>query len=96
MFDAFRRWGYLEADLDPLGQFKPAPNAELRASGHTEPNPAVWQALLNLAKAGRFRGRCVPCFFGSSETSYGIHRKAADGEHGLNAAAKSYGRKSPR
>ena len=22
-FDLFRRWGYLEADLDPLGFFKP-------------------------------------------------------------------------
>jgi hypothetical protein len=38
--------------------------AELRAAGVTEPNPGVWQALLNLAQAGRFRGRSVPCFFG--------------------------------
>ncbi|HKE35379.1 MAG TPA: hypothetical protein VKB66_09240, partial [Candidatus Acidoferrum sp.] len=22
-FDAFRRWGYLEANLDPLGAFQP-------------------------------------------------------------------------
>ena len=27
VFDAFRRWGYLEADLDPLGFFHPAGSA---------------------------------------------------------------------
>jgi hypothetical protein len=54
--------------------------AELRASGHTKPNPAVWQALLSLAKQGKFRGRTVPCFFDSSETEYGLHRKANDGQ----------------
>jgi len=57
--------------------------AELRAAGHTEPNPALWKALLNLAKQGKFRGRTVPCFFGSSETDYGIHRKASDGPHAV-------------
>jgi 2-oxoglutarate dehydrogenase E1 component len=29
VFDAFRRWGYYEADLDPLGDFKPQPVPEL-------------------------------------------------------------------
>ena len=29
MFDAYRRWGYLEADLDPLGFLRPAPHSEL-------------------------------------------------------------------
>ena len=57
--------------------------AELRAGGHRDPNTAVWQALLNLARQGRFRGRTVPCFFGSSETEYGIHRKASDGEYAV-------------
>jgi hypothetical protein len=57
--------------------------AELRAKGHKEPNPAVWKALLSLARKGKFRGRTVPCFFGSSETDFGIHRKAADGECGV-------------
>jgi len=56
---------------------------ELRAAGHTEPNSALWKALLNLAKQGKFRGHTVPCFFGSSETDYGIHRKASEGEHGV-------------
>jgi 2-oxoglutarate dehydrogenase E1 component len=33
IFDAFRRWGYLEADLDPLGFFRPAPVLELQIEG---------------------------------------------------------------
>ena len=33
VFDAFRRWGYLQADLDPLGLFRPQPVPELRLSG---------------------------------------------------------------
>jgi len=57
--------------------------AELRASGHGEPNPAIWKALLNLAKEGEFRGRTIPCFFNSSESNYGMHRKASDGEYAV-------------
>ncbi len=30
VFDAFRRWGYLEADLDPLGFLHPEPHSELQ------------------------------------------------------------------
>jgi len=33
VFDAFRRWGYLEAELDPLGFFRPQPRPELALSG---------------------------------------------------------------
>ena len=44
--------------------------AELRAVGHQAPNPAMWTALLNLAKQGKFRGRTVPCFFDSSENQH--------------------------
>jgi hypothetical protein len=55
----------------------------LRATGHTKPNPAAWKALLNLARQGKFRGRTVPCFFGSSETDYGIHQKDAGGKHAV-------------
>ncbi len=33
ILDAFRRWGYLQADLDPLGRLRPAPSAELDAAG---------------------------------------------------------------
>ncbi|HET7206405.1 MAG TPA: 2-oxoglutarate dehydrogenase E1 component [Terriglobales bacterium] len=35
IFDLFRRWGYLEADLDPLGFLKPVPHPELQISGRT-------------------------------------------------------------
>jgi len=33
VFDAFRRWGYLEANLDPLGFLKPQPHPELAIQG---------------------------------------------------------------
>jgi len=29
VFDAYRRWGYLEADLDPLGFIRPVPHSDL-------------------------------------------------------------------
>src|SRR5260370_38323309 len=31
IFDAFRRWGYLEATLDPLGVFEPLKHPDLDA-----------------------------------------------------------------
>ncbi|MCX7824916.1 MAG: hypothetical protein N2689_05100 [Verrucomicrobiae bacterium] len=52
----------------------------LRSAGRKEPNPAMWRALLNLAKQGKFRSRTVPCFFEASETKFGLHRKAVDGD----------------
>src|SRR5436309_6133197 len=33
VFDAFRRWGYLEADLDPLGFLRPESRPELQIDG---------------------------------------------------------------
>src|SRR3954465_7868229 len=33
IWDAFRRWGYLEANLDPLGTLSPLEVPELRLSG---------------------------------------------------------------
>src|ERR1700683_2140751 len=30
VFSAFRQWGYLEGDLDPLGFLKPRPTVELQ------------------------------------------------------------------
>ncbi|HTQ54322.1 MAG TPA: thiamine pyrophosphate-dependent enzyme, partial [Bryobacteraceae bacterium] len=33
IFDAFRQWGYLEADLDPLGFLRVEPRPELRLDG---------------------------------------------------------------
>ena len=35
---------------------------ELRRAGVTDANPNVWQALLNLARQGKFHGRTVPVF----------------------------------
>lgn len=35
IFDEFRRWGYLEAELDPLGDFKPEAVPELQMGGET-------------------------------------------------------------
>ncbi len=33
VFEAFQRWGYLEADLDPLGFLRPQQRPELNLSG---------------------------------------------------------------
>ena len=33
VFELFRRWGYLQADLDPLGHFKPIEHPELKIAG---------------------------------------------------------------
>jgi 2-oxoglutarate dehydrogenase E1 component len=33
VFDAFRHWGYLEADLDPLGFLQPVPHPDLQIEG---------------------------------------------------------------
>src|SRR5271166_5776092 len=35
VMDAFRRWGYLQANLDPLGHFAPLPHPELDVAGET-------------------------------------------------------------
>src|SRR5947208_3297467 len=36
VFDAFRQWGYLEADLDPLGFLPQSPHPELQIAGELE------------------------------------------------------------
>src|SRR4029077_19551504 len=33
VFDAYRHWGYLEADLDPLGFLRPQPQPDLQIEG---------------------------------------------------------------
>ncbi len=33
VLESFRRWGYLQADLDPLGRLPPLPHPELEAAG---------------------------------------------------------------
>jgi hypothetical protein len=54
--------------------------AELRQSPSFGINPNVWAALLNLAKAGRFRGRTVPCFTNGNR---GCRLMAGDGTYGV-------------
>jgi hypothetical protein len=56
---------------------------ELREAGPLKINDAVWKALLNLAKQGKFNGRVLSSFYESSETNYGIFRKAEDGEYAV-------------
>ena len=56
---------------------------ELREAGPLKINSAVWEALLNLAKQGKFNGRVLPSFYESSETDYGIFKKASEGEYGV-------------
>jgi hypothetical protein len=57
--------------------------AELRQAGVTAVNPNVWTALLNLAGAGRFRRRTVPCFIQPDESSSGARLMAGEGPCGV-------------
>ena len=57
--------------------------AELRKSGPLHINQAAFDALLNLAKEGKFRSRVIPIFYESSETEFGIFQRAADGKFGV-------------
>jgi hypothetical protein len=57
--------------------------AELKSSGPLHFNKAVFEALLNLAKEGKFRGRVIPVFYESNETEFGIFRKATDEKYGV-------------
>ena len=57
--------------------------AELKSSGPLHINQAVFEALLNLSKEEKFRSRVLPVFYESSETEYGIFRRAADGKYGV-------------
>ncbi len=54
--------------------------AELRERGITDLNPNVWQALLNLARRGKFRGPTVPCFVHGREQ---VRLMAADGKYAV-------------
>ena len=57
--------------------------AELKVTGPLHLNQAVFDALLNLGKEGKFRGRVLPIFYESSETEYGIFMRAAEGRFGV-------------
>jgi hypothetical protein len=56
---------------------------ELHEAGIHDPNPGVWKALLNLASAGRFRCRTVPCFFGGEVPAAEAHLMASAGGCGV-------------
>jgi hypothetical protein len=57
--------------------------AELKAAGPLHINNAAFEALLNLAEKGKFRGRVLPVFYESSETEFGIFRKKTNGKFGI-------------
>ena len=42
VLDAFRRWGYLEADLDPLGSLHPRPHPDLIETGEAAARARAW------------------------------------------------------
>jgi hypothetical protein len=54
--------------------------AELRGQGITNLSPNCWEALLNLARRGRFRGRTVPCFVHGPRE---VRLMAGDGRFGV-------------
>ena len=56
---------------------------ELRQEGVTEPNPNLWQALLNLAQKGRFRRPTVPVFIGNGGDQCAARLLAGEGDHGV-------------
>jgi len=56
---------------------------ELKKSGPLHFNPAVFEALLNLVKEGKFRGRVLPVFYESSESNFGVFRKTNDRKYGI-------------
>lgn len=57
--------------------------AELKEQGPLKISQPAFDALLNLAKNNRFRSRVLPIFYESSETDYGIFRRAAEGKYGV-------------
>jgi hypothetical protein len=56
---------------------------ELNSGDQSDPNPNVGQALLNLAKKGKFRERTVPCFFGGALEHGTARCMASEGVYGV-------------
>jgi hypothetical protein len=56
---------------------------QLKSGSQTDPNPNVGQALLNLAKKGKFRGRTLPCFFGGALENGAARRMAGEDAYGV-------------
>jgi len=57
--------------------------AEMREEGPLKFNPAVYEALLDLARQDRFKTPVVPIFYESSETDFEIILKASDGKYAV-------------
>ena len=57
--------------------------AEFRQQGPLKFNPAVYEALLEVTRQGKFRTSVISIFYESSETDYKIMQKAADGEYAV-------------
>ena len=57
--------------------------AELKQQGPLHISQNAFDALLNLAKDQKFRGRVIPVFYESSEKDYGVFRRAAEGKYGV-------------
>jgi hypothetical protein len=57
--------------------------AELKNAGPLHINQAAFEALLNLAREGKFRSRVLPVFYESSETDFGIFKRAASDKFGV-------------
>ena len=56
---------------------------ELKEAGPLHINDNAFEALLVLAREGRFRSRVLPVFYEASETEFNIYRRAADGKYGV-------------
>src|SRR5260370_27715435 len=49
VFNAFRQWGYLEGDLDPLGFLRPRPTPELQIdSEHAREARAIYSSTIGV------------------------------------------------
>jgi 2-oxoglutarate dehydrogenase E1 component len=49
VFDAFRRWGYLEGDLDPLGFLRPRPHPELQIdNGYAREARSIYSSTIGV------------------------------------------------
>jgi hypothetical protein len=57
--------------------------AELRKEGPLHISQNAFNALLNLAKQNKFRGRVLPIFYESDESGCKIHKRAAEGKYGV-------------
>jgi hypothetical protein len=55
----------------------------LDATGRNVINPNVYEALLNLAARGRFRGRTVPCFVSEDLPGCAVQLMAGAGQYGV-------------